>query len=150
MLYLKGVMRVDAVRLLEEFEVEIAYPCLIGDLVKSFLPEFAREMDKEFARLKGGESLDNMEFLPLAKEVILRLPPISSLQAFARVLRLYLLYLDQRDESYLNKALEIAESEAKAYSNLPSSLFAYLAEALKSLDKAKVVDAFMRLFYCHC
>ena len=152
MLHLKSVKRVDAIRLLEEFEVEIAYPNLRESLAKilSLLSKSAWKMDEEFERFKRGKSLHNTEFLPLAKEVILRLPPISSLQAFARVLRLYLLYLDQHDESYLNKALEIAESEAKAYSNLPSSLFVYLAEALKSLDKAKVVDAFMRLFYCHC
>ncbi|MCD6492819.1 MAG: hypothetical protein J7K36_03330 [Archaeoglobaceae archaeon] len=78
MLHLKSIKRVDAIRLLEEFEVEIAYPNLRESLAKilSLLSKSAWKMDEEFERFKRGKSLDNTEFLPLAKDVILKLPPI--------------------------------------------------------------------------
>jgi len=98
------------------------------------------------------------KFLSLAFEIMDRLPPISSQQAFARILRLYLKPLDRKVN--LKKAIEIAEESVKLNPPLPSRLFKELAEALKEelnaegeeeKQKAKkeVKEAIVRLFYYH-
>jgi tetratricopeptide (TPR) repeat protein len=148
MLSLFGIMPRDT-KLLEEFEVEEAYPRLREYLVMvlGLLPEFAEEMDYEYAKLKVGKDLNETDFLKFAKEIILKEPPVNSMQAFARILRLYM-------DGKIGEVVEIAENEAKESSKLPSRLFRELADALrdelrKQNAKDNVRKTFVKLFYLH-
>ena len=98
------------------------------------------------------------KFLSLAFEIMDRLPPISSQQAFARILRLYLKPLDRKVN--LRIAIEIAEEVTKELPPLPSRLFKELAKALenelnaeseeeKQKAKEEAKKAIVRLFYYH-
>jgi len=75
-------------------------------------------------------------------EVILNDEPITSQQALARILRIYII-------GKLEEAKTLAKLVAKKYGPLLSKLFKELANALEIKDEEKIKVSFLKLFYIH-